>query len=501
MTTGPGAQPNRRDFLRAVGGVGAAASVFAVTGAGLSRREDRPMATAPAPVDGPGPATTAFMDPLWDPDVGLIRTPFDQGPPLVRETSWYALGLLTRDGPGDRKRAGTALETVLGKQYDAPGQPFHGSFARYADDPPVPPANAREFIEFDPNWRQFIGTALAVAVERYGKELGSLRGGLDHAVELAVAGERPDRIKADYSNIAIMQAWLLAHTGSKRDGEALARAIARRYRRANGLDEYNSPTYDGVALYGLRLWRDEPPTRVFAALGDELYDALWHNIGTLYHAGLRNLAGPYSRAYGMDLRSYASLVGLWIWSVVGTAQAPFPSLAGPFDHAADACFGPMVGLFDGAVPAVVHERLAAFPGPHQARAGVRGKWTATSWLTEWGMAGGYAGAPVRVGGEQIVPGTVHWAGGWIRVRNPLGGIDAKAMPDCLDVDVHAPGPAVVTVGVPGVDPAVVAGKQWALPGVGITVNDSLPVGLPRVTAEGVDLDFAPGHFRLDIEPA
>ena len=503
MTTGQGAQPNRREFLRAVGAAGAVASVVGVTGLRLPGRGERVIMQTPAPVEGPGPATTAFMDPLWNPAAGLIHPPFDAGAPLVRETAWYANGLLTRNGPGDLKRAAIALETVASKQYDAPGEPYHGSFARTADDPPAPPSPAREFLEFDPNWRQFIGTALALAVERHGNELGTLRPKLEHSIDLAVAGERPDRVQPDYSNIAIMHAWLLAHTGSKREGEQLARAIAKRYRRAGALDEYNSPTYDGVALYGLRLWRDEPPTRVFSDLGDQLYDDVWRNIGALYHAGLRNMAGPYSRAYGMDLRRYANLVGLWIWAVVGTEQAPFPSLAGPFDHAADACFGPMVGLFEGAVPATVHDRLVAFPGPHQVRAGVPGKkgWTATTWLTEWGTSGGWAGAPVAIGGEQIVPGTVHWAGGWIRVRNAQGGVDAKAMPDCLDVDVNAPGPATVTVGIPGLDPATMATNPWKLPGLNVQVNDSSPLGPPRVTLEGVEVDFGPGHFRLDVEPA
>jgi hypothetical protein len=502
MATGQEARPTRREFLRAVGAAGAVASVVGATGLRLPGGGERGMLHAPPPVEGPGLPTTAFMDPLWDPDLGLIRTPFDQGGPIVRETAWYANGLLTRNGPGDLQRATVALETVASFQYDAPGQPYHGSFRRAPDEPPFPPDPAREFLEFDPNWRQFIGTALALAVERHGDELGTLRATLEHAIDLAVEGERAARVQADYSNIAIMQAWLLAYTGSKREGEALARTIMRRYRRAGALDEYNSPTYDGVALYGLRLWRDEPPTRVFADLGDELYDDLWRDIGALYHPGLRNLAGPYSRAYGMSLGSYASLVGLWIWEVVGTEQAPFPSLAEPFAHAADACFGPMVGLFDGAVPAAVQDRLLAFSGPHRVRAGTGGPkgWTATSWLAEWGMAGGWSGPPVGIGGQQIVPGTVHWAHGWIRVRNPLGGVDATAMPDCLDVEVNAPGPATVTVGIPGLDPSTMAGNPWILPGLKVQVNDSSPLGPPRATLEGVEVGFGPGSFRLDVEP-
>ena len=41
---------------------------------------------------------------------------------LVRESSWYALGLLARDQPGDRALAAAILEAVLNEQYTHPRQ-------------------------------------------------------------------------------------------------------------------------------------------------------------------------------------------------------------------------------------------------------------------------------------------------------------------------------------------------------------------------------------------
>ncbi|HUF85581.1 MAG TPA: hypothetical protein VMQ81_13440, partial [Acidimicrobiia bacterium] len=327
---------NRREFL--LGSAGAAGLL------GLPRRRLRipaGMVTGGGgpSADRPGPATTAFMDTLWDESLGLIRFPFEEQPPPVRETSWYALGLLQRDGDGDTDRARRALETVVSRQYVSPGALFHGSYARYGTDPPLPMPEAREFAEFDPNWRQFIGTALALAVERFGEQLGGLRADAEASIDLAAAGERIDRVEPDYSNIALMHAWLLAYTGAKKEGEELARAIARRYRKAHALDEYNSPTYDGVSLYGISLWREEPPSRLFARLGDELYEGLWRDIAGTYHAGLRNACGPFSRAVGMDQTVYATPTGLWIWGVVGAERAPFPDISQPFEHAGDACFG------------------------------------------------------------------------------------------------------------------------------------------------------------------
>jgi hypothetical protein len=464
------------------------------------RRATQVLASVPGRTDtsGPGPVTTAFMDGLWDEKLGLIRFPFGQAPPPVRETSWYALGLLQRGQATDSDRARRALETIVAKQYNSPGSVFHGSYPRYSGDPPLPPPNATPFGEFDPNWRQFIGTALALAAGRFGQQLGSLRSDVERSVELAAAGEQPDRVQADYSNIAIMHAWLLAHTGARREGESLAREVARRYRQAGALDEYNSPTYDGVSLYGLALWRDEPPSRLFASLGNELSAGLWRNIAGTYHAGLRNICGPYRRAVGMDLRSYAALVGLWIWGAVGRERAPFPDLSRPFEHAGDVCFGPLVELFAGGVPRDLRPQLRGFRRPRLVRAGLAGSWAATSWLDQRVMLGGHTGTPLRVGGDQLHPAAVHWDRGWIRVRGPSR-IDAVASKGRLDITVSPPGPATVTIGVTGLDPAVVGTERWELPGLRVDVRAGAPPSsAPVTTAEGVVVEYPPTTLRLAV---
>ena len=104
----------------------------------------------------------AWMDRYWDEAAGLFRVPddalYERGQVgvtahLVRETAWYALGLLLRDGPGDRVRASRAIDTVLTYQFDAPGQPYHGTWYRFPQEPPDNPIVWRDY---DPNWREFI---------------------------------------------------------------------------------------------------------------------------------------------------------------------------------------------------------------------------------------------------------------------------------------------------------------------------------------------------------
>src|ERR1700748_1948062 len=60
---------------------------------------------------------------LFDEHVKLVHRPgYQSGGPrlggyMVRESSWYALGLLLRDAVGDRQRAASILDAVLKEQY------------------------------------------------------------------------------------------------------------------------------------------------------------------------------------------------------------------------------------------------------------------------------------------------------------------------------------------------------------------------------------------------
>src|SRR5437899_78906 len=69
---------------------------------------------------------------LYDEDVKLVHRPGSRpdgerlGGYMVRESSWYALGLLLRDAVGDRKRAAEILDAVLKQQYLTPGTKWYG---------------------------------------------------------------------------------------------------------------------------------------------------------------------------------------------------------------------------------------------------------------------------------------------------------------------------------------------------------------------------------------
>lgn len=72
-------------------------------------------------------ASMEWGDRLWDPQARLLRADeVDSGRAdryTVRASSWYAFGLLARNGKGDDARALAILDAVLAQQYDAPGKP------------------------------------------------------------------------------------------------------------------------------------------------------------------------------------------------------------------------------------------------------------------------------------------------------------------------------------------------------------------------------------------
>ncbi len=134
----------------------------------------------------------AFTDELWDERAGLcwLPTPRAYGKRHgVRETAWYAVGLLLRDRPGDLPRAIRALNAVLDNQFDEPGRDYHGTFARAPEDP-RPNEKSKIQQEYDANWRQMTGTTFPIVLEEYQDRLPKpLVSRIEQSLSKAAAGE------------------------------------------------------------------------------------------------------------------------------------------------------------------------------------------------------------------------------------------------------------------------------------------------------------------------
>lgn len=400
-----------------------------------------------------------WMDQLWDERLGLLRNP-DYGNcvvgdqttmHLVRETCWYALGLLLRGTEGDSWRAQAALYAVLEHQFDEPGTAYHGSFRRSPEEP-SPPAEPVMWRDYDPNWRQFIGTGLALVLRGFEQELPEdLLARIEQAIQLTVEGEPPDRVSPAYSNIALMKAWLEAFVGQRfgdrsraQGAMSLAREIQTRFQSYGAFEEYNSPTYYGIDLYALALWRSCVVAEPLKNMGSTMEAALWRDIARYYHAGLKNLAGPYDRSYGMDMTRYAAMLGLWIWAAHGPKYAPFPDPQTSFDHAADFCFAPCVAALGAAIPSDVENGFRTFEGKRQVSQTIAASplRIATTWLSASLMIGAEHTSSTRVSQGQFHGATAHWRTpsqevAWLRLRSEIP-VDAKVTKTTLQLSTNSP---------------------------------------------------------------
>ena len=410
-------------------------------------------------------ASLRWMENRWDDAAGLLRdsdeSKFAAPHHTVRDSVWYAFGLLMRNRPGDNVRAVRVMETVLSFQFDAPGRVFHGTFYR-APEESYPPADAVIWRDYDPNWREFIVTVLALVLTEYSDRLpATLVPKFDEAIRKAIVGARARGLSASYTNIALMYAFMLCFGGNRlnepawfQEGEQMARQVYRLFKRHAAFAEYNSPTYYGVDLYALVLWRAHPAlSPLLAQLGREMEMSLWRDVAQFYHADLRNLAGPYDRSYGMDMRHYASVIGIWMRLVLDKTRAPFPDTDHPFEHDHDIAFVPLIAFLGADVPSDAQEHFLAFRGERQIERTISDspRRTVTAWLGTDRMIGGQFTSRSVPQTNQLHPATIHWRIdgdriGWLRLRY-LEPVDARASKNRLEIAttseiaflVHAPG--------------------------------------------------------------
>jgi hypothetical protein len=375
-----------------------------------------------------------WMDQYWDADIGLLGMESYErlsSLPLVhhiRETSWYALGLLQRGTYEDQQRACSALQALLKYQFDEPGTAYDGTWYRFPEE--SHPGDMPIWKGYDPNWREFIGTTLAIILLDYEQELpAALVKEIDEALRKAVRGAITRNLPAVYTNIALMHAFLLLFAGERfnqpdwiRVGEELAREIYRLFTLNGAFAEFNSPTYYGIDLYALGLWRTYATSLLLQQLGAEMEEALWNDSALMYHAGMKNMAGPFDRSYGMDMQQYATTIGMWIWMVVGREAAPFPDITQPFEHAHDFCIAPCYVAVDVRVPDEALQHLLVFQGQRQVERTIslEPRRVATAWIGQSVLLGGEETDYSEPASNQFHPATLHWNSGqnrigWIRL--------------------------------------------------------------------------------------
>lgn len=348
---------------------------------------------------------------LWDPERRMVRLAPGVTPGVdlssldlhvVRETALAAFFDL--EG-GRNDRANRALREVLALQHELSDRPWSGTFPITAEQPEPPGDDAVEWVHYDPNWRQFLGCILQLTRLVHGDALADdVRSGIAGAVERCVAGEPAGRIAPAYTNPNLMHAWLRGVVDPEA-GLAHAASVVERMRRFGDVDEYNSPTYDGIDLFALALWVEHPPAPGYVAMGEELLDRMCERISALYHPGLAAMCGPYLRAYGLDLQAYVSLIGIWLALAGEPAARVLPRrLDEHTDHVHDLFFLPVFERV--AKPVVDRLRIVPVDEPRQRRQDFDAV-TAESMLLRDRAVGWETGRRAPFSPDQYVPFVAH----------------------------------------------------------------------------------------------
>ncbi|KAF2219259.1 hypothetical protein BDZ85DRAFT_206451 [Elsinoe ampelina] len=379
----------------------------------------------------------SWLDGLYDPEAGYLydvsqntQTSLNH---VTRASAWYATGLLARNQDNDAAEANQIIRNVISGQYNIPQHQWYGTYQKYPEEPTVD-SNAypaKIYNSWDPNWRGFVGTAFIQALEEFPglitPELESLmlESLYNNTVgdSYRVGGVDGDNLYPAYSNPAIMRAFVSGWTGRRlgeanmtRAGEEDARQIVDLFNRANTLSEFNSGTYAGVSMYALSLWaRYMPEDSIMGQNGRRMLQDTWNSVTDLYHAGMKNSAGPWDRTYGYDMTRYLSILALHIWNLVGREASPLINKPYAMSHSGDYAWGPVIAILAGfhneLVPEEAIARLTTFPGEHIVETSAFSPpydsypRNITTWLSDNITIGGSTFNETKAGGPALNPST------------------------------------------------------------------------------------------------
>lgn len=451
----------------------------------------------------------------------------------VRGTSYYALGLLLRDSPGDRERAIDALNAVLANQYTQPGVRWYGTYKRTPEEYD-PSEKSVMWRDYDPNWRDFIGTTLEIIVIEFSSKLPTdLVARLNASIDHAVAGEMAEgRLVPTYTNPSLMYGAILDFAASHHNHPEWQSKSAewnenffKLYSKYHAFTEFNSPTYDFVDLYGISLWRQYGSTDRMRSMGAEMEKGLWEEIGSLYQPDLHNISGPYDRSYSMDMENDAGNLFASMLMVLRAKDAPLASTV-TLANCKISSFQAILGV---KIPPDVISELRVFKGPHLVRKRIAEDRTATAYVGKDVIFGGESTNKTRdvrlaTGSgatyhpaSQFHPVTVQWRApsgeiGWIRIaESPM--IDATADEKGITISTSG-GPLRFRMYAKDIVPENITKTLWNLPGLRVSVTSdekgdakvekTNPANVdPAQRADiGYDVIYPTvSTMRLEIEPA
>jgi hypothetical protein len=340
--------------------------------------------------------------------------------PGTRNTMRLAMALLFRNRNGDAENAASILKWIFSLQ----------NTNEKSRDFGVWKGSPKEAVYADQNMREFIGTDLIIVYHKYKNILPpDLKKELETCLIRTARGALRRDVDPDYNNISIMSSFMMEYVGSefnlpelKAAGIKKAKEIYTNFHKYNTLCEYNSPTYYGVDFVGLALWRELAFSGELHRMAVELENALWLDVAEFYNANLQNICGPFLRSYGMDMKKYTAIIGVWIASAVDNPEiATIPGKSG--SHNESDFIVPILELGI-SMPVKALEHFRKFGSPRfiyritpNYYEGDRLKKVTSSIQKYWMMGGLWGNRKIS---RILMTGTMHWKSahgdiGWLCV--------------------------------------------------------------------------------------
>lgn len=270
--------------------------------------------------------------------------------------------------------------------------------------------------------------------------------------------------------------------------------------------EYNAPTYYGMDIYALvAAIKYAPANSTIKSTSSYVLSELWKDLASHYNGYLKNMVGPYDRAYTRDMTTHSSILSMWFWAIFGHEFGPQPPKA-ETDLLYDIAQAPQVALLaEEAAKYIPETVISELKGTFTDQDRLLNKTikedltsdyvrVATSWISKSLMAGAESIAETENRGDQFVPAIVHWASdpdhkpfsyvGFFSLYPSASTINAVVGPGSLVVsypDKTQDGSNIFTFALSGISP------RWLLKGNSINGFDSLPCLSVNVSAPGLKL--------------
>jgi hypothetical protein len=305
-----------------------------------------------------------WMDRFYDPKIAQLYD-LNSKAAMNHETlasTWYAVGLLARNGDGDVSRAEDVIKYVIKDQHDNPKDLWYGDYTREPEEPTVgtPWYPARMYGSWDPNWRGFVGLSFITIYEEFGDLLSDdLKGLMLESLHNCSIGDsyreggvNGDNLYPSYSNPAIMRAigtsWTGRQTGDvnmTQAGEDYAKKIIDLFDMHDTLSEFNSATYTGISLFGLTLWcKYGHEDSILSQRGPDLLRGVWNYTSQLWNPAMRNLAGPWDRSYMFDMTKSLGILSHFLAPIIGRKEAGVWQYPEVMSHARDWAWAPLIAV-------------------------------------------------------------------------------------------------------------------------------------------------------------